>query len=67
MNGEILTLSSFSCLLVLSGFYSADLPWPDFSRKKVGNPSKTTTDAISIRFIVIELTPSSEEANAKVI
>ena len=36
-------------------------------RKNVGNPNKTPTEVISIRFIVNELTPSSEEAKAKVI
>ena len=42
--------------------------WRDqILRGNVGNHSKTPTEVISIRFIVNELTPSSEEAKAKVI
>ena len=48
-------------------FHNADLPCPDLIRKKVGNTSKIINEVIRIRFIVRELTPNCEDANAKII
>tara|TARA_Y100001968_G_C18965498_1_gene529788 strand:+ start:420 stop:620 length:201 start_codon:yes stop_codon:yes gene_type:complete len=47
--------------------YSADLPWPDLKRNKVGNPRSIAMEVRSIALRVKELTPSSEVANAKII
>ena len=55
----------------LFGFYvffdTADLPWLDLKRKKVGKANKTTIAVRRMRLIVKLLTPSSADVKAKII
>ncbi len=45
---------------------TADLPWLDLKRKKVGKANKTTIAVRRMRLMVKLLTPSSEDVKAKI-
>ena len=63
-SGSMFSDSMFSTSVF---FDTADLPWLDLKRKKVGKANKTTIAVRRMRLMVKLLTPSSLDVKAKII